>query len=429
MAIRNARVLTMTGEELSDATVLFRGGEIVEVGSDVDVPAGTEIVDAAGGTVMPGLVSAYSRAGFPKAEDSNEGSSRSRRWRSRRNRGSSTVSAKNEAAKKVADQLYARQDVFGELLECGVTTLAVVPDGSGFPGRAAVLDPAGKDRASLVIDDDAFVVIAPATGTGNKKLLKEALEKAGEKEEKKKPADKKPAEKPAEEGEKNEPAKEGKPDKGEKKEPPADKKSKGEKSDKKAEKKKPADPNREVLKDLLAGKRRAFLKISSAQSLAHFLQSVEEIEMPEGVVVWTSMSSSSGRLDEVTDHLDPVTDAVLMPPSLTTPSYSRAVVNPAARLAASGFEVGFLPGDSRDDVRQIFFRLMELVRHGLDRDVALAGVTSVPAKALGLADRVGSIEEGKAADLLLFDGDPLDPSTRLVGIWHNGQAIDKDGAQ
>ena len=79
IAIQNARVLTMTGSVLEDATVVMRGGVIVDVGTRVDVPPGAEVIDAAGGTVMPGLVSAYSRAGFSSSSSAAPQQSRSRR--------------------------------------------------------------------------------------------------------------------------------------------------------------------------------------------------------------------------------------------------------------------------------------------------------------------------------------------------------------
>ena len=78
------------------------------------------------------------------------------------------------------------------------------------------------------------------------------------------------------------------------------------------------------------------------------------------------------------------------------------------------------------ETSQGFFKLMELVRCGLDRDAALAGVTLVPAKALGIEDRVGSIAPGKDADLLLFDRDPLDPAAKLVRVWHKGSTVGKE---
>ena len=67
--------------------------------------------------------------------------------------------------------------------------------------------------------------------------------------------------------------------------------------------------------------------------------------------------------------------------------------------------------------------MMDLVRHGLPADVALAGITQVPAKSLGVDDRVGSLSPGKDADLLLFSGDPLNPESRLIGVWHKGLRV------
>ena len=64
IAIVNANILTMEGKPIQMGMVLFRNGKIVEVGKKVKVPAGAKIIDAKGGTVMPGLVSAYSRAGL-----------------------------------------------------------------------------------------------------------------------------------------------------------------------------------------------------------------------------------------------------------------------------------------------------------------------------------------------------------------------------
>lgn len=446
VAIQNARVLTMTGETLESATVLLRGGSIEAVGADVEIPAGAEIVDAQGGTLMPGLVSAYSRAGVtaPPQQDTSEPAERRGRFRGRGRGGSGSSAASNKAAAKVSDALYARQDVFGDLLECGVTTLAVTPEGPGFPGQGAVLDPAGKTREALTVDDEAFVLLSAATGTKNKELIKDGLEKAQKAvEERKKPkTPEKPAEEKKPEAKKTEakaPEAEGKT--GEK--PPAKEGEKppvkeGEKKegDEKSEEKKPQppqparpakkDPNIEVLADVLEGKRRAFLLVTSASDLAHFKGAIGKSEFPKRTLIAPGYSSTNGRLDEVLDQLEPFKGTILTSPTLTSPAYSEALVNPAAALVAAGYDVGFILGDSKRDVRDLFFKLMELVRHGLDRDAALAGVTLVPAKALGIDDRVGSIAEGKDADLLLFDRDPLDPAAKLVRVWHKGGTVGKE---
>ena len=69
---------------------------------------------------------------------------------------------------------------------------------------------------------------------------------------------------------------------------------------------------------------------------------------------------------------------------------------------------------------------MQLVRAGLPRDVALRGVTSMPAKMLNLQDKVGTFEVGKQADLIVLSRDPLDPSTRLQSVWLRGERVEDD---
>lgn len=61
------------------------------------------------------------------------------------------------------------------------------------------------------------------------------------------------------------------------------------------------------------------------------------------------------------------------------------------------------------------------VRNGLDRETALRAITIVPAQILGVADRVGSIERGKDADLVLWSGHPLDPTSRATAVFVSGQ--------
>jgi imidazolonepropionase-like amidohydrolase len=53
----------------------------------------------------------------------------------------------------------------------------------------------------------------------------------------------------------------------------------------------------------------------------------------------------------------------------------------------------------------------------------LAGLTRVPADALGVGDRIGTIAIGKRADLVLWTGDPLEVSTVAAQVWFDGRAI------
>ncbi|HSF23791.1 MAG TPA: amidohydrolase family protein, partial [Blastocatellia bacterium] len=60
---------------------------------------------------------------------------------------------------------------------------------------------------------------------------------------------------------------------------------------------------------------------------------------------------------------------------------------------------------------------------GLPKEEALKAVTIYPAEIFGVADRVGSIEEGKVANLIVTDGDPLEIRTQIKHVFINGRDI------
>ncbi len=64
------------------------------------------------------------------------------------------------------------------------------------------------------------------------------------------------------------------------------------------------------------------------------------------------------------------------------------------------------------------------VEIGLSREIALRALTLDAARILGVEDRLGSVAKGKDADLLVFDGDPLEPSSRLTGVILDGKFFD-----
>lgn len=448
IAFTNARIHTVSGAFVEKGTLIVRSGKIEAVGDDVTIPAGAKVIDASGKTIMPGLVSAWSRAGMNAPQARGNTPTRSgRRFRSQFRPSSGGGRTANKAATKVIDGLYVRQPIFHDLLEVGVTSLALNPSGGGFPGLGAVLNPAGRSRGELTQDDEAFVQIGMQRNAAAKKLLKDTFAKAKKvveerekppappkKEEAKKPAEQKPAgakpaaTKPGEkktegkEPEKKEPPKGGEPKQEPK--PPAKPAAAPAKPAAKP-KPKPKDPNLEVLADLLQGKRRAIVQIDSAADLLHWQHAVDaELKFPRMVAVQRH-DTRSGTMDMVVDHLKKWECAVLLPPALSTKPSSSYITNPAKTLHEAGIEVGFAIGDSTGSVRSIFYNLMQMVRAGLPADAAIKAVTHVPAKALGIDKRTGTLEAGKDADMLIFDGDPLSPTGKLEQVWLRGQQVEK----
>lgn len=91
-----------------------------------------------------------------------------------------------------------------------------------------------------------------------------------------------------------------------------------------------------------------------------------------------------------------------------------------ALLSAQGVPVALATGLD-DDPAALRDRASLAARHGMPRDLALAAITSVPARLLGLSQRLGSLAPGADADLVLLDGDPLSPATRVVAVIVDGR--------
>ena len=102
-----------------------------------------------------------------------------------------------------------------------------------------------------------------------------------------------------------------------------------------------------------------------------------------------------------------------------------ATLENAARLHAAGVQVSFeVGGDSSHNARKIRQLAGNAVANGLPWEAALAGLTRVPAAALGVEAQVGNaIAVGQRADLVLWTGDPLDVAHVAQQVWLDGRAI------
>ena len=102
----------------------------------------------------------------------------------------------------------------------------------------------------------------------------------------------------------------------------------------------------------------------------------------------------------------------------------------AALLTKSGLAVsietgyeGYVP-----KTRILIFEAAQAMAFGLSFDDALKAVTLNPARLLGIANKVGSIEIGKDADLVLFNGDPFEYLSKVCGVMIDGVMV-KEGCQ
>src|SRR3546814_17116826 len=94
----------------------------------------------------------------------------------------------------------------------------------------------------------------------------------------------------------------------------------------------------------------------------------------------------------------------------------------AARLHAAGVLVTLKTGSGvAHRARELRYGAGNAVAWGLPHDAAVAAITINPARVFGIADRIGSLEPGRPADLVLWDGDPLEPLSQPQAVFVEGR--------
>lgn len=98
-----------------------------------------------------------------------------------------------------------------------------------------------------------------------------------------------------------------------------------------------------------------------------------------------------------------------------------ATLRNAALLHAAGVDIAIAGNDAGHRVRDMRYNAGLAVAHGLPYSAAIEAITLAPARIFGVDHLVGSIAPGKSADLVIWDGDPLEPLTQPQAIFIDGQ--------
>jgi imidazolonepropionase-like amidohydrolase len=114
---------------------------------------------------------------------------------------------------------------------------------------------------------------------------------------------------------------------------------------------------------------------------------------------------------------------VLVGPVLRLPTrdhdhYESAYRNPGI-MHAAGVKVAIRSGDT-ENVRNLPFNAGYAATYGMGREDALKAITITPAEIFGVADKIGSIEEGKMANIVIANGDILEAMTQVEHVFING---------
>jgi imidazolonepropionase-like amidohydrolase len=382
LAIVGGQVLPVEGAPFSDGAILIEGGTIRALGRDVRVPDGVERVDATGKVVLPGLVDAHVHLGVHEegegwaGQDTNE------------------MTDPVTAHVRALDAINPADLGFQDAVAGGVLTVNVNP-GSGNPigGQTVAVRCAGRTVDEMVLRSPSGMKSAlgenpkrvfgdrkefPSTRLGTAAVIRDAFVKAANYLAKLEHADGEPVER---------------------------------------------DLRWEALGMVLRREIPWRQHCHRADDIATAMRLADEF----GYRLVIDHGTEAALLaDRIAERGVPV----LIGPLLTSRSKvelrNRSLANPG-RLAAAGVELGIITDHPVVPIQLLHVQAALAVREGLDPATALRAVTLVPARVMGVDDRLGSLAPGKAATLCVWSGDPLDVRSRVESAWIDGRPVPVDG--
>ncbi len=383
LALRGARILPVAGQPIENGVVLLGGGRIQAIGgADLPIPDGARLVDVQGRTITPGLIDAGAQVGVT-ARDQNE------------------QSDEITPQMRILDAVDPQDKRFVRIRSRGVTAVHLTPGNRNvIGGLGAVVKTAGDDLDEILVRDETAVrfTLGSEPGRGNRAIrggtptglyyrrpttrmgviwsLRKALFDAQEYKQRTLGADGMP----------------------------------------------PPDAAMEVLVRVLDRKLVVHTTARAEQDLRTALRLAEEF-------------GYDTVLDECTElyrviELVKASGAKVLLSAPSTDHVSGSGAGDQARprwdtvtlLAENGIPFAIQTGTDAGAL-DLIDEATFAVRNGLAPAVALEAITLTPARILGVADRLGSLEPGKDADLVIWSGDPFDPSTVAEAVYVQGRPV------
>ena len=385
IAIMDGQVHTITDGVIEDGDVIIEDGLIVRVGIDLVAPDGAEIIDATGKIVTPGLFSPISSIGLSEINLDAEANDAS----PNRGEGFPLGAALN------AVDAYNRWSTLIPINRTGGVTRALSAPQAGdtlFAGRAAVIDLSGnvnsvtkEDAAQIAVLGYGGAARAGDTRMGAWAVLREYLDEAAI-------YASAPNAYPA-----------------------------------RAREDRFAIADLKALGPVLSGEQPLMVRVNSENEIRSLIRLKSEYRL-RVVIVGGSEAWRVGR--EIANANIPV----ILNPMFNLPSQFEdlsSTLENAARLENAGVSISFHEpqGGGAHNLRTLTQGAGNAVANGLSYEGALAALTINPATMFGLQSRLGSIAQGKIADVVVWEGDPLELTTQPEAVFINGIRQDLDNRQ
>ncbi|MEZ5893031.1 MAG: amidohydrolase family protein [Parvularculaceae bacterium] len=378
VAVMNGRVHTVTGGVIENGDVIIRDGRIAQIGSDLQAPPDAVTIDATGKVVTPGLFAAYSSLGLMELQLDSEANDAGP------NQGAVPLFQLG-ASLNAVDGIKPGSTLIPYNRAEGVTRALSAPQAgdSIFGGNAAIIDLTGRPNSvtRAGVAQVAMMGYAGAARTGDTRLgawatLRDYLDEARSYQ---------------------------------------------------------ANPNDYVrrardarfqLSDLkalgpvVAGEEPLLVFVNSANDIRTLIRLKNTYRLKIIVV-----GATEGW--RVAQELAAANIPVIINGMANLPNSFEdldSTLKNAARLTQAGVKVSF-----SDDTHKAYLMRQSAgnaVAEGMPYDAALAAITLNPAAMYGLGDELGSIEAGKIADLVIWDGDPLEVTTEPEAVFIGGRPQD-----
>jgi imidazolonepropionase-like amidohydrolase len=410
-AIRGARIVTAAGPPIASGTIVLRGGIVEAVGADVAVPADARVLDGTGLTVYPGLIDMGTAAGLeiPRAQAPEfKTSEEAERWKR-----DMILRPQLEAAEHVRPDATS----LTSLASAGITTILATPPGEVIKGRSALVNVAAPEedpQIGAVADPRRGLVIVrapvalhvafterprgdgyPASLMGVIAFVRQAFldaqhhQASVDRYQRVKTGAVRPT----------------------------------------------FDPALDGLQPALAGRLPVAFEGDTAREILRVLKMAADFKLDPIV-------TGARETDRVVADLKARNARVIL--SLNYPTRPRTLAPDAdesvralreraaaPKTAAALEKAGILFAFESDGLREAkdFVRnAARAVKDGLPADAAIRALTINAARIAGAADRLGSLEKGKIANVLVTDGDLFDEKMKVKHVFVDGRQVNIDEA-
>jgi imidazolonepropionase-like amidohydrolase len=376
IAITGAKVYPVSGPVIEHGTVLIRDGKIVAVGATVTIPSDAQRIDATGKVVTPGLVNASTLLGVQEigaVSTTQEGSVG----------GQDSISA----AFMPWEGLNPTSVLLGPARDGGITSAVILPQGGLIAGQAGVIHLVPGSATDMLLRAPVAMVASIDRAAGNRAetimRLREVL------------------------------------------------------TDARAYRLHRADYERaqtrrysasrldlEALLPVLDGRLPMLINADKASDIEAAIRLAKEF-------TFRLIISGGAEAWQVADKLVAARAPVLTGAMNNIPSNFSSLgqrQENAGLLSKAGVVVALVGNAGGGDeeafnVRNVRFEAGNAVAYGMDWNAALRAITLTPAELFGVADRVGSLQAGKLADVVIWSGDPFEFASQPERVFVRGVQI------